>query len=326
MPREFPDLPAAADKLAGLLQCPKCRQPLHGAACWNTACPYSSGFLTVRGQPVLIDFDNSIFDRSEYEHGKGFSEPAPQRLGRKLETALMGKNRAAEANIARVLDLVRATQNRRILVIGGGTVGSGIDALYQANDVTVIGTDVYASTMTDIIADGHSLPFRDGVFDAVVIQAVLEHVLDPSVVVAEIHRVLRPGGVVYAETPFMQQVHMGAYDFTRFTKSGHRWLFRRFEEIEAGAVSGAGMASIWSLRYLLRAAHVPRKLENLLTLCAFPLRFIGSNDRDAASGYYFLGRLAEKPIGPKDMVGYYTRSNRLMEERLADAISYQSVP
>jgi SAM-dependent methyltransferase len=39
------------------------------------------------------------------------------------------------------------------------------------------------------------------------IQAVLEHALDPPVVVAEIYRVLKPGGLVYADTPFMQRVH-----------------------------------------------------------------------------------------------------------------------
>ncbi|CAH2407660.1 hypothetical protein MES5069_620012 [Mesorhizobium escarrei] len=34
----------------------------------------------------------------------------------------------------------------------------------------------------------------------------------------------------------MQQVHEGAYDFTRFTELGHRWLFRRFETISRGAL------------------------------------------------------------------------------------------
>ncbi len=57
---------------------------------------------------------------------------------------------------------------------------------------------------------------------------------------AEIHRVLRPGGIVYADTPFLQQVHEGAYDFTRFTDSGHRFLFRRFERIDSGSVAGCG--------------------------------------------------------------------------------------
>src|SRR5207237_664581 len=31
--------------------------------------------------------------------------------------------------------------------------------------------------------------------------------------------------LVLGDTPFMQQVHEGAYDFTRFALSGHRWLF-----------------------------------------------------------------------------------------------------
>ena len=37
-------------------------------------------------------------------------------------------------------------------------------------------------------------------------------------------------GIVYAETPFMQQVHEGAYDFTRYTVLGHRYLFKKFKQ------------------------------------------------------------------------------------------------
>ena len=54
--------------------------------------------------------------------------------------------------------------------------------------------------------------------------------------------VYKDDGLVYADTPFMQQVHMGRYDFTRFTYLGHRRLFRKFEEIDSGAVSGPAMA------------------------------------------------------------------------------------
>lgn len=270
------------------------------------SCEFSEGFPQVQGQLVLIDFEDSIFSRSEYEDGRGFSEARPStRLGRKLELALMGENPVAAAGVAKLLDLVRQSDDRRILVVGGGTVGSGLSSLYEARDVTVIGSDVFASPMTDLVADGHSLPFRDASFDGVVIQAVLEHVLDPARVVAEIRRILKPRGVVYAETPFMQQVHMGAYDFTRFTKSGHRWLFRQFEELESGAVSGAGTAFIWSIRYLLRSVRTPRKLENVLSLAAFPLRFIGQRDVDAASGFYFLGRATNQPLRPRAMVEYY---------------------
>lgn len=136
---------------------------------------------------------------------------------------LFGTNQVARRCCSRFLVQLKSEAERpRILVIGGGARGSGADALYGDNSVELIGTDIYASTNTAIVADGHKLPFIDSSFDGVWIQAVLEHVLDPPVVVGEIYRVLRPGGMVYADTPFMQQVHEGAYDFTRYTLSGHR--------------------------------------------------------------------------------------------------------
>ena len=76
--------------------------------------------------------------------------------------------------------------------------------------------------------------------------------LEPGRWCAEIHRVLKPGGLVYAETPFMQQVHEGAYDFTRFTESGHRYLFARFDLIDSGVTAGAGTQLLWSLDYFVR--------------------------------------------------------------------------
>ena len=153
---------------------------------------------------------------------------------------------------------------------------------------------MYASPNTQVVADGHFLPFRDGMFDGVWIQAVLEHVLDPPALVAEIHRVLKPTGLVYADTPFMQQVHEQAYDFTRFTLSGHRWLFRGFEEIDAGAVGGAGKALVWSIRYValvagLEHAHGDAGGDAVL-LGAVLDRFAKPGPKtDAASGVYFFG-------------------------------------
>ena len=92
---------------------------------------------------------------------------------------------------------------------------------------------------------------------------------------------LRPEGLVYAETPFMQQVHERAYDFSRFTQSGHRWLFRRFSEISAGPVGGAGVALAWSIRYFSRALGAGNKLSRVIVL---PFFWISISMRSAAAG------------------------------------------
>ena len=108
----------------------------------------------------------------------------------------------------------------------------------------------------------------------------------------------------------MQQVHLGAYDFTRFTLSGHRWLFRRFEQIEAGMSLGPGIAMIWSIAQMGRALGFGPKLTALLTLPFFWLRMLdrfarGGAAMDGASGVYFLGRSSETSLRPSDMVPYY---------------------
>ena len=123
--------------------------------------------------------------------------------------------------------------------LGGG--GAEMNAvLYENEALDILAFDIYGSSMVQFIGDAHRIPLADQTVDAVWIQAVLEHVLNPAQVVDEIPRVLRADGLVYAETPFMQQVHEGPYDFTRFTDSGHRWLFRKFEMIDSGTVMGSG--------------------------------------------------------------------------------------
>lgn len=263
---------------------------------------------------MLIDFEHSIFDRSAYADNRGSvmtRDDTGKGFAVRLRRMLTGSNPVTpEKSREMVIRLRQQSRNPRMLVIGGGAIGAGASPLYETPEIRVVGTDVYASSNTDIVADGHFLPFRDEIFDGVWIQAVLEHVLDPPAVVSEIHRVLKPGGVVYADTPFIQQVHEQAYDFTRFTLSGHRWLFRNFEEIDSGAVGGAGKALVWSIRYVALSMGLSTRLATLAALPFFWVRFMDRFARpgpksDAASGVYFFGRRSERALQAKEMLSYY---------------------
>lgn len=268
----------------------------------------------VDGQKVLIDFDDSIFERSLYDSKSNSvldRDVQGESIGSRLHRLTFGENPVAATNCKRFVALAREKSARpRILVVGGAKIGSGANALYEDPSLDVIGTDVFSSDNTVLVADAHKLPFVDGSFDGVWIQAVLEHVLEPANVASEIHRVLREDGLVYAETPFMQQVHERAYDFTRFTQSGHRWLFRNFSEISAGPVTGGGVSLLWSIRYLFRTLGVGDGASRLAALPFFWLRFLdrfsnGRSKSDAASGLFFLGRRSNDALSPRFMPHYY---------------------
>src|SRR5919204_2960475 len=100
-----------------------------------------------------------------------------------------------------------------ILNIGAG----GTD--YGRN---VVNLDIAPAPGIHVVGLAEALPFRDGVFDGVVFQAVLEHVRDASAALNEIARVLRPGGSVFVEVPFIQGYHAAPSDYRRFTVNGLR--------------------------------------------------------------------------------------------------------
>jgi SAM-dependent methyltransferase len=211
----------------------------------------------------------------------------------------------------RLKGLVESKPEPVVLVVGGAEPGFGADELDQIRAI-VISFDIYAGEQADFVADAHEIPLLSGTIDAVIVQAVLEHVLEPAAVVDEIHRVLKPGGVVYAETPFMQQVHEGPFDFTRFTESGHRWLFRRFDLLDSGALRGPGTSLLWAIRYALSAVVRNRKIAGLLCLPLFWIRYL---DRvaprrqavDGACDVYFLGTRSDTSISRVEIIDHYRR-------------------
>jgi SAM-dependent methyltransferase len=277
-------------------------------------------FPVVSGVPVLLGTE-SLFTVEHYtEDPDGPGASARVRALAKRMLPSLSHNLAAKRNYARLRDLlhdgVPEGTRRRVIVVGGSIVGEGFDVLLDDPSLDLVETDVARGPRTAIVCDAHFLPFADGVFDAVVCQAVLEHVADPPRVAAELRRVLRTGGLLYSEIPFMQQVHEGAHDFTRYSLTGHRRLFRDFDELDSGPTAGPGMALGWALRAfatgLVGGRPGARAAVNLLvTLTAFWLKYLDPlllrhpAGLDGASGTYFLGRASSARTSDREIVAGY---------------------
>jgi SAM-dependent methyltransferase len=260
--------------------------------------------------PVLIDNESSIFSTDDFTKNINTTFELDETPFRKTIKRLMPKithNISAKKNYSDLIKMLPA--NAKVLVLGGSIKGLGMDEFYNQLQFEIIGSDVSFGPYTNLISDAHQIPFADETFDCVIVQVVLEHVLDPHRCVDEIFRVLKPAAIVYAETPFIQQVHMRQYDFTRFTHLGHRRLFRKFEEIKSGATGGPGMALAWSYTWFLRSFATRPLTVFGLTFFAYITSFFlkyfdywlidKAGSYDAASQFYFMGKKSETLLPDK---------------------------
>ncbi len=136
---------------------------------------------------------------------------APERRGAREDAATRSHAILDEASrhhkaakIAAVLRRFVDLAGCRVLDVGtgSGTIVHDLAALCAAA-VSVDRTDerLDRSGYAFVRVGDERLPFRDGSFDVVVSNHVIEHVRDQALHVSEMHRVLRPGGVVYLATP-----------------------------------------------------------------------------------------------------------------------------
>ena len=103
-------------------------------------------------------------------------------------------------------------------------------------------TSGYRGNRSDVWGDAAAIPLKDGSVDTVLTISLLEHVVDPDAVIAEIARVLRAGGTLIATAPFMFPVHAEA-DYFRFTAAGWATLLRKhgFRVVEQPPLTGSGL-------------------------------------------------------------------------------------
>lgn len=125
--------------------------------------------------------------------------------------------------------------------------GAGFRAQPRDN---VVAYEIVAYPSTDVLGVAEVMPFRDGVFDAVICLNVLEHVKDPFRAAREIARVLRPGGKLYCVVPFLQPLHGYPHHYYNMTAQGLRNLFADTLVVDRQIMLASGLP-VWTLNGIL---------------------------------------------------------------------------
>jgi SAM-dependent methyltransferase len=127
--------------------------------------------------------------------------PAQQRLARRRIHWICSQARGTS-----VLDIGCSQGIASVLLARERREVVGVDreeaALEFARARLTAEDDETQARLSFVRADASSLPFDDATFDTVLLGEILEHLIDPAAVLAEVVRVLRDGGVCVITTPY----------------------------------------------------------------------------------------------------------------------------
>jgi SAM-dependent methyltransferase len=129
----------------------------------------------------------------------------------------------------------------RVLDVGSGRQGWRQTIERIADDYHSLDRNEPGGRRPTYLADAHGMvSVPDLSYDTVVSTQVLEHVADPSTTLAEMDRVLRPGGKVILTVPHLSRRHELPHDYLRYTQEGVMAFLETagFEVVEIQAYGG----------------------------------------------------------------------------------------
>ena len=154
--------------------------------------------------------------------------------------------KGTEQEIGFLVDALGLTPGQRVLDVGCGPGWHG-ERIAERTGAHVVAVDqsprmvelAGGRGLEAVVADVQALPFDDGSFDCVVAAWMLYHVADLDRGVAELARVLRPGGLLVATTngrghlsELLERVGRPHFELPFSRENGAGILRRSFETVE----------------------------------------------------------------------------------------------
>ena len=217
--------------IESILACPYCSVKLDRSADGYTCSTEGRAFKRSGEVPILlIDDDARRFAASLESAGQMQAEYRPGVFSRTKSAVKRVIGSTYHLPISPVVTAAWKSVGADL----GLDVGSGASP-GQPNQVNL---DIAPFRGVDVVGSAEHLPFVTDSFALVRSFAVLEHVRRPNSMIAEMLRVLRPGGYAYTEVPFLQHFHAYPDDFQRYTTEGLKEAFRDYEILEVGVCVG----------------------------------------------------------------------------------------
>lgn len=172
---------------------------------------------------------------------------------------------------------------KRILNAGSSSVR------YGGNCVNV---DVQPKRNVDVVCDLHELPDSLGKFDAVICNAVLQYCHTPATVAKQFYRVLKPGGYLFVDAPWVQPFCPDTPDRFRFSEDALKQIFSDFRIIRIGPSirpgSAFAMLGIRIAENLTRNRYVNHAMSMAATAVLYPFRWVRTAHEGMTAGAFFV--------------------------------------
>jgi SAM-dependent methyltransferase len=205
-------------------------------------------------------------------------------------------------SILKAIEKTMPEFNGELLDIGCGKMPYKDYILKNSTVHNYVGLDIEAAIIydetirPDLIWDGITMPCDTNSFDCALGTEVLEHCPYPDIVLSEVYRVLKPGGVFIFTVPFLWNLHEVPNDEYRYTPFSlgrhlHEVGFTSIELFPTGGwhASLAQMLGLWVMRapISIRGRQILRKV--LKPLISYLIKIDETTKIDFTEGQMITG-------------------------------------